>query len=118
MKNIKIWTIVGISLLLVVITVSYNWNRIIGTFSVFEEPKIEKNDWTPLSSIRVEDSLKIIKVVYQEKYGIEKVVCCMAIFENIKTGEYKCIAPWLNLILQKSNLNSFQFETVLKSEMK
>jgi hypothetical protein len=118
MKNIKIWTIVGISLLLVIITVSYNWDRIIGTFSVFEEPKIEKNDWVTFSSINPDDTLNVLKVVYQEKYGLEKTIFCKAIFDNTKTAEYKCVAPWLSLILQKSNLNSFQFETVLRSEMK
>lgn len=119
MKNSKIWTIICVILLCFIITLVYNWDRILGTLSVFEEQTLEKNDWVSIQSIKLEDSLNVIKITYQEKYGLERTFYCKAVFENIKTAEYKCVAPWLgSLLLQKSNLNSFQTSIVSKAEMK
>jgi len=116
MKRTIISSVVLVFLAFIIIVV-YNYN--IGTqIAVLVEPKIEKNDWIVLTSIKSDDTLNIIEVCYQEKYGLERVVFCTAIFENQKLGEYKCISPTLNLILQKSNLNSFQTKTVLKNKIK
>jgi hypothetical protein len=117
MKNVKIWSIIGIVSMCLIITLFYNWDTTIGSLSVFQEQTEDKNDWVVIQSIK--DSLSVIKITYQEKYGIEKSAYCMVVFENVKTAEYKCIAPWLgSLLLQKSNLNSFQTSMVSKSEMK
>ena len=117
MKVSKIWIAVAIVVVVILTTIVYNWNRNPGSFSIFEGPKIEQNDWTPFASIQPNDSLNVLKVVYQEKYGSEKTIYCKVIFDNTKTAEYKCVAPWLDLILEKSNLNSFKFSTISKDSM-
>jgi len=118
----KVWGIVGIILFFVVVIIVYNWDRITSTIisnvTVYQDStNIEPNDWVQSTSIKPEDSLNIIKVDYQEKYGSEKTAYCMCVFENSKTGEYKCVSPKLgSLVLQKSNLISFQFTIVPKTE--
>jgi hypothetical protein len=107
-KKFVMWLSLGVIILLCIfVTVAYNWNNItIGNIATKTKLTDTVNVWIALSSTE-KDS---IKVTYQEKYGIEKTLYCSAIFENNKTGEYKCVAPWLgNIVLQKSNLNSFTY---------
>lgn len=107
-KSLTIWLTLGsIIAVCVIVIVVYNWNNItVGNITVNTQLNDTVNAWTALASTE-KDS---IKVIYQEKYGAEKVLYCRVIFENNKTGEYKCVAPWLgNVILQKSNLNSFTY---------
>ena len=53
-----------------------------------------------------------LKVTYQEKYGLERVVFCKAVFSNSKTNQYKLISPEVSLILEKSNLISLKVEKI------
>jgi len=113
----KVWIMVSLLVLIIAITIFYNWNRYSGNVVVFEEKPI-KNDWVVLVSVKPEDTMKVIEVKYQEKYGLEKTAICKAVFENSKTGEYKCISPEIgSLILQKSNLNSFNSKIVFKDSL-
>lgn len=98
-----------------IIALTHNKDSVLVKNPVYvrQQSSIEKNDWSVFSTSK--DS-SFLKVSYQEKYGFEKTVYCKVIFENTKTGEYKCISPELGcLILQKSNLNSFKV-TEVKNE--
>jgi hypothetical protein len=131
--NKKLWAlsvVIPFTIILVIVT---NWNIIfppkglavadnqtVNNFkdSLQNNQPIKENDWVFFASIKPEDSLNVLKVTYQEKYGLEKEIYCTAVFENKKTGEYKCIAPWMpNHVLQKSNLISFDPKEVSKKEM-
>jgi hypothetical protein len=112
----KVLIATGLIVLIVGIVIVYNWNNFPTTVSIFEK-KEEQNPWSPIVFITVNDSDQVVKIVYQEKYGLEKVEYCMAVFSSKE--EYKCVAPWLgDLILQKQNLNSFKTQKVPKTEMK
>jgi len=119
MKNILLWFGIIFALFVVAITIYQNWPAInLMNLKMQDEVKIEPNDWQVVQSIDLNDSLRVIKVVYQEKYGSERIVFCNAIFENKKTSEYKCIAPWLEgLVLEKSNVNAITYNKVTKGEM-
>ena len=129
--NKKLWILISVVILALILIVATNWgtffpykglsqaeNQSIANFkdsAIQKDQAIPDNDWKFFASIVPGDSLNILKVVYQEKYGSEKTIYCTAVFENDKTGEYKCIAPWLpNCTLQQSNLNSFNYQIVLK----
>lgn len=111
--NKKSILVIAIILLIgAVTTISYNYNKGSTSTSVVNVPE-EKNPWDLVMSVGPNDSNKFVEVIYQEKYGLEKIVSCKAVFENVKAGEYKCISASLgNLILQKSNLNSFKTKIV------
>jgi len=53
-----------------------------------------------------------LKVTYQEKYGMEKVYICKAVFSNSKTNQYKLISPKVNLVLERANLVSLKVEKI------
>jgi hypothetical protein len=114
----KVWAAVAIVLLIVIIIVSYNWDKMSFNVNVFQEPKIEKSDWTVVTSVKPEDTSHVLVVTYQEKYGLERTVQCKAVFENVKTAEYKCVSPELgSLLLQKSNLNSFSSKLMSRDSL-
>jgi len=76
---------------------------------------IEKNDWELESSAT---SDKVLKVKYQEKYGAEKTVYCMAVFYNSKTRVYKLDAPWFQSVtLEQENLASKDIMLINKTDM-
>jgi hypothetical protein len=76
---------------------------------------VEKNDWELESSATPD---KVLKVKYQEKYGSEKTVYCMASFYNAKTRQYKLDAPWFqSIILEQENLVSKDIILIDKTEM-
>lgn len=131
--NKLFWIMVSVVGLVLSILVINNWEVFFPPkdLSVAEKQKIESfkdsinrkdviqdNEWTPFMSVK--DTLSVLKVVYREKYGLGSLITvyCTAIFDNKKTNEYKCIAPWLpKLVLQKSNLVSFDPKVIQKKEM-
>lgn len=127
----KHWVLIVIAVSIGSYIVGSNWNILFTPkgLTVKEKQRVEaikdslskkeifkENDWTPF--VAVKDTLNVIKVTYQEKYGMEKCIYCTAVFENRITGEYKCVASWLsNFVLQKCNLISFDPKIVPKKEM-
>jgi len=113
--KVKLISLIAIIVLIVVVVIVYNCNRNTFTNITVFDQNVGKNEWDLVSSISPEDSLNILKVTYQEKYGMLRVIFCKVIFDNKKTAEYKCLsAEFGSVILQKSNLVSFKFEKVLK----
>jgi hypothetical protein len=82
---------------------------------ISQNTAVEKNDWELESSAT---SDKVLKVKYQEKYGAEKTVYCMAVFYNSKTRVYKLDAPWFQSVtLEQENLVSKDIVLINKTEM-
>ena len=100
--------------------VIYDQNRptFIGTMEPQKDHKIEENAWKELSKIDLNDTTKVIKIEYAQKYGSVVTIYCMAIFENNKTNQLKCIAPWKTIIIEKSNTNYINISKINKSEAK
>jgi hypothetical protein len=112
---ISIATFVVLFLICAVVTICYNYNNG-STPNIVTDVIIDKNDWDLVVSVGSEDSCKFVEVCYQEKYGMEKTILCKVVFENLKNGEYKCVSADLgNLVLQKSNLNSFKTKIITKN---
>lgn len=81
--------------------------------------KIESNPWKEYSTIPPGDTINVIKVQYDQKYGRSVLLYCTAVFENTKENKYRCIAPWLDKQdIEKSNINDFKVTKVLRKEMK
>ena len=78
--------------------------------SYFSDTQIEP-EWKVECHSEKPDSIDL-KVTYQEKYGLERVMLCKAVFSNSKTNQYKLISPDLNQILEKSNLISLRVEKI------
>jgi hypothetical protein len=112
-KQIFVFTLISLFLLCACITFFSNFNGLNNFAAYVPQKEEEKNDWSVVSAIKENDSLQKIQVIYQEKYGAEKTIYCKVVFENIKTGEYKCLSPEIGtLVLQKSNLNSFKISRI------
>ena len=82
--------------------------------------QVDTSAWTLLSFIKPDDSLHVYEFQCTGEMGLgSNNIYCMAVFENLKTNEVKCVAPWLNgsgMILQKSNLLSMNPILVLKKD--
>ena len=79
--------------------------------------QINKNDWSPVCFVKLDDSLNVIEVHYIKKHEPENVVYCKAVFVNRKTREYKCDAPWAkNFLIQ--DVIFLESRIVSKTEMK
>ena len=72
--------------------------------------EIEKNKWE-LERYADPDSLSVLYVSWVGEYGsMPKFEYCKAIFTNDK--ETKLIAPWMELIMYKSNINDMKIQKI------
>lgn len=104
---VTIFTAIGLVLLINCVTFFYNANKPLNvtSFEIKQDQTLDKNVWKVLSF----SESHYLKVFYKEKYGVEKKCLCKVVFENTKTGEYKCISPEIkSLVLQKDNLILFK----------
>lgn len=65
---------------------------------------IFKTDW---QVVQQAEEGKIVRVEWNEKYGGHMSAHCRALFES-KT-QYKLVAPWINAVLEKSNINNITY---------
>ncbi len=78
----------------------------------------KKPDWAVKASIPPGDIDHVIKMVYQDEIGLgQTAIFCMAVFENLKTKEYKLVAPWIDkeIRIQKSNVLGDEPQVVPRS---
>jgi hypothetical protein len=65
------------------------------------EVSIPENEWTVIQQC---DSTEAIKVEWDQKYGLTRTEYCRAVFQN--ASQYKLVAPWINITIEKSNTNN------------
>jgi hypothetical protein len=53
------------------------------------------NDWASFAYVEPQDSIHILEVCTEDSNS-SKLIYCKAVFKNIKTGQFKCIAPWID----------------------
>jgi len=72
------------------------------------------NNWYPVMSILPGDTTYVVKVGYTQKYGAYVELFCAAVFRNDKIGQYRFIAPWLDIQeVERSNINDISYSKVL-----
>ena len=80
---------------------------------VATESEVEEPEWEVTAAVPEDDTAGIVLVRYQEKYGQERDVRCMAVFENQK--QYKLVGPEIgSLVIEKANLVSLRAKRVQK----
>jgi hypothetical protein len=65
------------------------------------------NEWEVVAFIDQSDSTRALAVTYTGEIGFSShTVTCMAIWENKRTGDYMCIAPWIDVfyMIRRSNI--------------
>ena len=65
--------------------------------------KLEDNDWI---EHKIAGPGQIIKVSWDQKYGITKTTYCKIVFSNKTQKTYKLIAPWITneFIIERNNI--------------
>lgn len=111
---ITLSTSIVIILIIVIATISYNSGVNLMNLHVSKEKEIEVNEWQPIKTAGEEE---LIKVVWDQKYGIRKTEYCKVVFENKKRKLYKLIAPGLEAVIEQSNINDIIFENILKDSL-
>ena len=104
MKNLSWIALVFVLGLTIWVTLDYN-RFSLGLFNTTpkEEP-IPENEW---KVIQQADSTGMIRVEWDQKYGETKAVYCKVVFQN--TSQYKLIAPWIDLTIEKANTNNVKY---------
>ena len=102
-------TSIVILLIGVIVTISYNSGIDLTNLHVTKEKEIEANEWQPKKTA---SESKLIKVVWDQKYGARKTEYCKVVFENKKRKLYKLIAPGLEIVIEQSNINDITFEAI------
>lgn len=69
-----------------------------------KEIVIPPNEW---SVVQQTDSAGMIRVEWDQKYGMTKVAYCRVVFQT--TSQYKLVAPWINEAIEKANVNNIQY---------
>ena len=73
------------------------------THSVTQDT-IPQNPWTVVTQA---DPSELIKVTWDQKYGSTVTQYCKVVFQS--AAEYKLVAPWANVLIEKENLNNINF---------
>jgi len=68
---------------------------------------IGKVEWNPIA---IANDSTILKVSWQEKYGPEKTVECLIVWESEK--QFKLTSKNLNVIIEKTNTNDLKIERI------
>ena len=79
--------------------------------------KTDKSEWRLVSSIPAGDTSKAIKVSYKDEVGLSTyTILCAIVWENIKTGNYKCTAPWIDKykLIIRANILDLEIQVVDK----
>ncbi len=108
---ISLSVIVAILAIIIIVTITHNSGINLTNLHVSEDKKIEVNEWEPIKTAG-EDEL--VKVVWDQKYGATKTENCKVVFENKKKKLYKLIAPGLEVVIERSNINDISFEIIKK----
>lgn len=69
-----------------------------------QEEAIPENEW---KVVQQADSTEMIQVEWDQKYGETKVIYCRVVFQN--GSQYKLVAPWITLTIEKANMNNIKF---------
>jgi hypothetical protein len=88
------------------LALDYNGN-FFGLFNfnhTVQEDIIPENEW---KVVQQADSTEMIRVEWDQKYGETKTTYCRVIFQN--NSQYKLVAPWVTLTIEKANLNNINF---------
>jgi hypothetical protein len=103
----KFWgVLVLIALIGITLWATYEYNReSIGQFTHLpDEDVIPENEW---KVVQQADSISMIKVEWDQKYGATKIAYCRAVFQN--STQFKLVAPWITLTIEKANLDNIRF---------
>ena len=78
------------------------------------------NEWRLVGSVGIDDTLTALAITFSSEIGLDQsTVFCRAIWEDKKTGDYKCTAPWIGnfYLIKKSNLLFISIDRVLKDSV-
>jgi hypothetical protein len=68
---------------------------------------IPENEW---KVVQQSDSSEMILVEWDQKYGDTKKQYCRLVFQN--GSQYKLVAPWVNMLIEKTNTNNICYTKV------
>jgi hypothetical protein len=96
--------IIGVGVLVVWVTIDSN-RFSIGNFShQGTKTEIPENEW---KVVQQGDFTEMIRVEWDQKYGMTKTEYCRVVFQN--ASQYKLVAPWLNINIEKANTNNIRY---------
>jgi hypothetical protein len=92
----------------------WNQNRPVyfGPNMKYEEKPIEPNIWQPYKAISPQDSTHVYRVTWAESWSASKIAYCKAAFRNDKEKQYKLVAPWATIDIERANMYDIMFEIV------
>jgi hypothetical protein len=84
-----------------------------GVFNVPKDEPIPENEW---KIVQQADTNEMVRVEWDQKYGETKAVYCRVVFQN--ASQYKLVAPWVDLTIEKANTNNIKYAKELFDSVK
>lgn len=100
----------------IAVTIVFNRSSYLPSgWTLYENKKVEIG-WKPYKFIKDNDTNYVYRVVWQEKYGLNRIEYTRAVFRNQK-GDYKLLAPWKEVEINYSNVNHIEFKVIPTRKM-